>query len=366
MALAARRWSTPVALGLALVGAAAVAAAVIVNFGSAGWGYDFRAYYDAAVRLATSGTPYQAATLGGPFRPGPGGLYLYSPLPALTLVPLIALGPSAATALWESLHVALLVLTCALLPVSRNVRLATFGVAALSQPVLIDLNLGNVSLLVTFMSVVLWRWLDRPAGSAALAVSLAIRPTMALFMPWGLVRGRWRPAFWSVVVGAALIVASLPFVAVRGWTDYLVVVRNISDVTGVFNNDDLGSAALQLGASPALAAVALFAGYVIAGVAVLVSLRRDRELSFVVTLMAALLLSPLMWNHYLTQLVVPAAFLASRGRLWGLALPVLAWLPGPFLPLVALAGLLAPLVAPDRAEAAGFLDGRISVRAPAT
>src|SRR6266568_648091 len=127
MALAARRWSTPVALGLALAGAAVLAAAAVINLGSPGWGYDFRAYYDAALRLVASGSPYQPETLAGPFRPGPSGLYLYSPLPALALVPLTALAPVGATVFWEALRIAVLALTCALLPVSRNVRLATFG-----------------------------------------------------------------------------------------------------------------------------------------------------------------------------------------------------------------------------------------------
>src|SRR5690242_17745524 len=55
---------------------------------SAGWGYDFRAYYDAALRLLATGTPYQDQTLSGPFQPGPADLYLYTPIPALLVVPL--------------------------------------------------------------------------------------------------------------------------------------------------------------------------------------------------------------------------------------------------------------------------------------
>jgi hypothetical protein len=47
--------------------------------------------------------------------------------------------------------------------------------------------------------------------------------------------------------------------------------------------------------------------------------------------------------------VLPAALLAARGRSWGLALPLLAWLPGPILPLVALGGCWAPMLAPASA-----------------
>jgi hypothetical protein len=245
------------------------------------------------------------------------------------------------------------------MPVSRNIRLAMLGIGAASGPVLIDLDLGNVSLVVTFLSVVLWRWLDRPLGSVSLAASLAVRPTMALFLPWWLVRERWRPVAWTIAAAVVLVIVTLPFVAPGRWLDYITVLRNVSDVTGVISNVDLGSAVLLLGGPAWAATAALFAGYLVAGAAVLWSFRRDREVSFVVTLMATLLLSPLLWDHYLTQLLVPAAFLASRGRTLGLALPLLGWLPAPLLPLVAVAGTLLPFVVPDRGEPAERLVGRL-------
>ena len=96
------------------------------------------------------------------------------------------------------------------------------------------------------------------------------------------------------------------------------MLRNVSNVTGVRSNVDLGSSVLLLGGPMWLAQVALYAGYVIAGLAVLFSLRRDRELSYVVTVMATLLLAPLLWDHYLTMLIIPAAFVASRGRPWAI------------------------------------------------
>jgi hypothetical protein len=151
------------------------------------------------------------------------------------------------------------------------------------------------------------------------------------------------------------VALSLPWLAPRVWLEYVTVLRNVSDVTGVQANVDLGSAVLLLGGPPGLAQAALYVGYALAVAAVLLSLRRDRELSYVVTLMASLLLSPLLWNHYLTNLLIPAAFLASRGRAWGLGLPLLGWLPNPLLPLVAVAGLLLPFLAPGRGPRAGLI-----------
>ncbi|MDL2335124.1 MAG: glycosyltransferase 87 family protein, partial [Chloroflexota bacterium] len=131
---------------------------------SPGWAYDFHAYYDAAVRFLATGTPYQPDTLSGPFRPGPYGLYLYSPVLAALFVPLTWLGEQGANLVWLALRLAAVVAICAFMPISRRLRLAVFGVAALSAPVLFDLDLGNVSLLVTLAAVLVWRMLDRPLG----------------------------------------------------------------------------------------------------------------------------------------------------------------------------------------------------------
>src|SRR3954470_2981449 len=80
---------------------------------STGWGFDFRAYYEAALRLVATGSPYQTQTLTTPFRPGPSGLYLYTPVAALLVVPLTWIGPDTATLAWLFLRIGLLVATCA-------------------------------------------------------------------------------------------------------------------------------------------------------------------------------------------------------------------------------------------------------------
>lgn len=366
------RWAAPIGLGLAVIGAAVLTAAFTLWIGkSPGWAYDFHAYYDAALRLISTGSPYQAETISGPFRPGPYGLYLYSPPLAMLFVPLTWLGENAAVMTWLVLRIGLLALTCGLLPVSRAIRLGAFGVAALSEPFLFDLNLGNISLIVTFFAVVTWRWLDKPIGSIALAASLTMRPTMAIICGWWLLRGKLWPIVWTAVAALAIFLATLPFVGLDRWFEYLTVLRNVSNVTGVRSNVDLGSAVLLLNGPMWAATLALYGGYAVAAVAVLFSLRRDRELSYVVTVMASVLVAPLLWDHYLTMLLLPAAFLASRGRPWALLLPLLCWAPQAFavwfpqlrgiaefmLPIVALIGLLLPFIARPRGEPAGtFLD----------
>src|SRR5688572_12608584 len=332
------RWAGPLGAGLAMLGLIVLISAFSIwAFRSPGWAYDFEAYFDAAVRLIATGSPYQEQTLSGPFRPGPYGLYLYAPPLAMLFVPLTWFDENVAALIWLGLRVGLVALTCGLMPVARPIRLATFGIAALSAPVLFDLNLGNISLIVTFLSVLIWRWLDRPAAGAALAVSLTLRPTMAVIALWWLGRGIWKPVLWTAAAGLAIVAATLPFIGIEPWLQYATVLSHVSNVTGVRSNVDLGSAVLMLGGPPWAASVALYSGYVAAMGASVLSLRRDRELSYVVTLTATLLMAPLLWDHYLTHLLVPAAFLASRGKSWGLLLPLAAWLP------IALAIPIAPL-----------------------
>jgi len=318
---------------------------------SAGWGYDFRAYYDAALRLLATGTPYQNQTLSGPFQPGPADLYLYTPIPALVLVPLTWLGPESATLGWLFIRIGLLLGACVLMPVPRWAKVATFGISVISSQFLLDLNLGNVSLIVTFLAVVAWRWLDKPISGLAIAASMTVRPAMGAIWLWWIVRRQWVAVIWTALGGAAIFVASLPFVGLEPWLQFVTVLRNISDVNGVQRNLGFGSTALSLGLSEPVANVALIGGYVLAVGAILLSLRRDREIGFCVTLMATLLLSPLMWDHYLTNLIVPGALLAARGRRWGVLLPLLGWLPLLLLPAVTVIGMLLPFLAPDRGEA---------------
>jgi hypothetical protein len=347
-----RRWARPALAALVIVAAIWLVGVAFVFRGSAGWGYDFEAYLLAAQRLSRGDPLYLAWMLDGPFRPGPYGLYLYAPPLAVANLPFTALSVPAATAIWFAIRALLLVSSIALMPVARWIRGVIFVVALASEPVLTDLNLGNISLIVMFLSVLGWRYLDRAPGAVSLALAMSARPTYGLFLVWWALRRRWRPLLWALGAGAVLIAVTLPSVGISAYVDYIRLVRNLSDVTGVPNNMDLGSSLMRIGLGGSAASVALLGGYAIAIAAMIASLRRDREVSFMVTLGATLLLSPLLWDHYLVTALLPAAFLLERGRRWGLALAllVLMWFPALGAPLLALAATLAPFLARPRAE----------------
>jgi hypothetical protein len=343
-----RAWLLPLAAGLALIGLIWLLLGLAVYPGGEGWGYDYRAYLDAAVRLGETGSLYQAGTLSGPYRPGPYGLYMYAPPLGVAVAPLTMLSVDAGTMAWYLVHVTALGLAAAFMPVRVVVRLAIFGVAAFSFSVSRDLALGNVSTLLLLPLAIAWRWLDQPIGSIAQAVAMSIRPMLGVLIIWQLLRRQWSAVAWTLGAGLVLVALTLPFVGAEGYADYLMVLRNLGGATGVERNSDLASTLVALGAAEPLPTLGLLAGYAVAIGAILLSLRRDREVGFIVAVGASLLLSPLLWDHYLAMLVLPAAFLAQRGRPVAIALPLLSWLPSELLPFVALLATVLPFWARDR------------------
>ncbi|MFO7532978.1 MAG: glycosyltransferase 87 family protein [Candidatus Limnocylindrales bacterium] len=272
---------------------------------------------------------------------------MYAPPLGIAIWPLTSLELGAATKLWYLIHVAVLAGACALMPVSLPLRLSTFGVAALSFAVIHDIVLGNVSVLLLLPLAAAWRWLDQPKGSIAQAMAMSVRPMLGVLLIWQLFRRRWRAVAWTIGAGIAIVALTLPAVGVNGYLDYITVLRNLGGVTGVEFNYDLSSSLLLLGVAESVGAFALLGGFVMAVAAIALSLRRDSEVGFMVTITASLLLSPLLWDHYLAMLVLPAAFLASRGHPWALALPMLSWLPGEALPFLVLVATWLPFLARD-------------------
>jgi hypothetical protein len=231
------------------------------------------------------------------------------------------------------------------MPVSRTARLSTFAVAAVSFPVLFDLNLGNISVVVFALSAVAWRLLDGPIAALVHASLVAIRfPFGAFFVLW-LIQRRFRMIVFTIVAGLALILVSLPIVGLGAYRDYVTILAGLPDIGTGLNNFSLKSTALTFSVPPAIAGFGTIVGFVASVAAIaFAGLRRDGDVAFVVTAIATLLTAPFMHPHYLVMLLLPAALLADRGRYWGLALPLLGWLPGDTLPLVALGTLLILLL----------------------
>ena len=72
--------------------------------------------------------------------------------------------------------------------------------------------------------------------------------------------------------------------------------------------------------------------------------RYPASVAIVVTAVASVLVSPIVWAHYAVILLLPVALLLERRQWWAVVLPIVTWLPWDVLyPLVFAIGLLAPL-----------------------
>jgi hypothetical protein len=162
----------------ATLGAILLIAAGLSLVDSRGFAYDFGAYDSAARRVATGEPLYPADTAKAYAEGRYEGLYLYAPPLAVALTP-VALVPARDAAIaWFILRLILLALGCWVMPVSRTARLSTFALAAVSFPVLFDLNLGNISVVVFALSAVAWRLID---GPLAALIHASPRTLLSLF-----------------------------------------------------------------------------------------------------------------------------------------------------------------------------------------
>lgn len=320
----------------AVVGAVLLTLAVVIFVNSRGFGYDYSAYDAAARRIASGVALYLPGTAEAYARGAYEGLYLYPPPLAIALVPLTLVDERTATLLWMAIRIGLLVIGCAVLPVRTSVRLLTFAVACVSFPVLFDLNLGNVSIVVFALTAVAWRLDGRLASTIVHAALIAIRFPFGVFVVLWLAQRRYAILLGTVVAGAVLIALSLPIVGVGTYLDYVTILRSLPDISTGEHNLSVTGTVGGLGLTGPSLTVVTFVGYIFGLVAIVFAgLRRDRDVAFVMTAVATLVVSPFIHPHYLVLLLLPAALLAERGHWWGLLLPLAGWLPDPVLPFVA-------------------------------
>lgn len=299
-------------------------------------GYDFLAYHAAAARLLDGGPLYDMSfTETGGF-----GLFYYPPTFAPFLLPLGALAATTATWAWIAGSLAVFLAGVWVLPVSSAVRWWIVLLAGWSFPFVYAVKLGQVGPVLFGLFAVGWRWLDEPVrlgASGALGAAIKMQPGLVLV--WALLTGRFRAVVVGAVVLTVLAVVATILAGVGSWSDFLALLRTVSDPITTEHNFTPGAVAFQSGAAPDAAALVQLAST--AGV-VLVFLAAIRwatpEASYLIAVIASQLVSPILWDHYAMLLLLPVAYLLSAGWWWALAIPlVTAW------PLV---GVTPPAVYP--------------------
>jgi alpha-1,2-mannosyltransferase len=341
----------------AVVVGAVVWSAVMANT----FGFDFLAYHQAAARILHGQPLYDLSIQEA----GGFGLFYYPPPFAVAVLPLALIPGDIAVWLWLTASIAMIGLAIALLPVSAGVRWLTFLLAALDWPVAYALKLGQVGPLILLLFVIGWRWRDRPVvlgATGALGAVIKVQP--GLILAWALLTRRWRAVVVGAVVG--LVGCAIATLATRDlgiWTDFVSLLRQVTNPITTPHNFTPGAIAYQMGVSEATAEVLQLASMGLVGIAVVVSaVRHPAATSYLVAVVASQLLSPVLWDHYAMLLLLPVAWLLERGRWWAVLIPLatsVLVLPFGLAPIlypiafwVTLVGLLVLGVRDERAEPA--------------
>jgi hypothetical protein len=332
-------------------------------------GYDFQAYVQAADRLLAGERLYDpAVTVAGPF-----AIYLYPPPFAFLFIPFALAPEGPGLAVWTVLLGAAVVVAALLMPVRREIRWLIVLLAAFNWPVLYSIKLGQVGPVLLLLFAIAWRWMDRPVVLAASIVAGGVTKLQpAALALWALLTGRTRAGVYAFAGLAVLAIGSLVVLGPSTIADYAALLARVSAPVTTPHNFTPGAVAYQAGLSEALATGLQWGVVALALGASLVAIRvADPEASFLVTVVATQLVSPLLWDHYAILLLLPVAWLLEKGQWWAISLPIATSLPlvgivpPAIYPLEFAICLLAPIaVGRRRVAGAAAAPGRASVAVP--
>ncbi len=253
--------------------------------------------------------------------------YVYPPLAGLVLAPFTWLPQTLAEVLFVALTLAAPALALRILGV-RDWR--CYGLVYLWPSVLGAVSLGTLSTLLALAVAVGWR---RRHAPAALGATLTGSAVAKVFM-WPLLvlcttRSRMRAGIVSVLAACAAVLVSWAVIGFAGFREYPHLLGELSKVESPrgYSPTALGLAA-GLPREAALAVAIALGLPLLAAAAVLVRRPSGELAALACAVGAVLVLSPVVWLHYLVLLVVPIA--AARDRL-GLVwfAPLLLWItPG--------------------------------------
>jgi hypothetical protein len=299
-----------------------------------GWfGSDFRAsLWDPAKDMLAGVSPYPEPSAGNLT----GNPFLYPPVIFLFGAPATLLPLALAEIGWTLLLAAAIAGTCWVLGV-RDRR--CYGIALLSLPTLDGLAVGNITFLLIFGVALLWRYRDRPYLVALVAGAvIALKPFLWPLLLWLALTSRWRALGGAAVTCAIVVVVPWAAIGFAGLADY---PQLLSEFSKVVRTESLSIYALAtgLGLPGELGSWAQYAaGGALIGAAGVLRRKDDHDRRvFAALIIAALVLSPIVWRHYFALLIVPIALWHPRMRpAW--LIPMGFWL----------ALLLPGIASPDR------------------
>ena len=285
--------------------------------------FDFQVFWAAGRDVLAGNSPYppvDAAVLSTEQN------FVYPAAAAYLMAPLSILPLNVAGAIFTAFAVGAVPLALRLLGV-RDWR--CYGAALLSAPVIHGAIVGAISALLALALAAAWRWRDRRAVVVPLVALLVVSKVFLWPLGlWLLVTGRVRSAFAAAGLSLAAVLAGWAALGFAGLADYPRLLSLLSELLQGEGYSPV-ALALSLGAPESAAKLLAYAAGAAAVAACVALGRRPRSeqadlATLCAALAAALLLSPIVWSHYLTVLFVPIAVV--RPRLSGLWLvPLVLW-----------------------------------------
>lgn len=254
------------------------------------------------------------------------GPYAYPPLLALLITPLSALPErTAGTFLPGAIFSVLLIFAVAGALLLFGVRDWRCYPVALLYPVTLEaIEYGAIGPILLLLIALAWRFRDQPWGAGgATGGAVVLKLFLWPLIFWLAATHRARSATFAVATAVTLALLSWSVIAFRGIGDYPRLLQKLVDFEAV-NSYSAFAVFRMLGLSETAGRVlVLLAGTVLlvfawrAGRAAgSTPLERDRR-SLILAVAAALVMTPILWLHYLVLLLVPIALARPRlSALW--------------------------------------------------
>ena len=324
-------WSAAAATQAAIAGGSLIAAQIAIALGElVPHPIDFVIFYRSAAAWLQVGALYPPQTW-------PAQSVNYNPPHLhLLLLPLARLPMAAAFLSWSALSAVFAAATikigmresCAVW--SRQERALLCCATFASAGVAATARLGQVSWLVAFLVALAWR-ADRRGHVVSTAVwlglAIGLKPFLLLLLPALAIRRRWREAGGALVVAVMSVAFGagiFGWSAVVSWLSLLQAPPPLEQVAYFINASFAGSVAR----SGLPAAVWASAAIVTVPSLFLFCRGLDDDRSWLLSLLACLLISPLGWIYYFPLLSGPLIVLAHEHRL-----PAWTWYAWPLLAL---------------------------------
>ncbi|TMB86103.1 MAG: DUF2029 domain-containing protein [Chloroflexi bacterium] len=323
---------------------------------------DFRIFRAAGDAVTRGATPYPQPTVDA-MR---GHSVFVYPAPAAALFTVLTVAPfTVSWVIWLAGMCGAMLLALRLVGVHDSRVLACWFLApAMAQTFVI----GSLAPLLALCAVLVWRYRDRAwVVASALSLAICLKLLLLPLVLWLVITRRLRAAAATVALTAAACLAGWALVGFDGLADYPRLLSSLSTV-----EQSIGFSTTALGLAlglPSVGAQAMVAAS--AAALCLLAWRRvvagDERGSFCILLVTGLVVSPIVWAHYLAIVAVAIAFYRPRlSPLW--LMPLAFWAVPNMLPrgnlvwLLLWHAMLVLTLLPAAGLAAPALTGRWTAR----